>query len=57
MRMHYNLARYAILDRPNCSFISLPQVNTYWDWSDVHRADRYLEALEQLRDRNASSFE
>ncbi|EPT06041.1 hypothetical protein FOMPIDRAFT_125023 [Fomitopsis schrenkii] len=33
------------------------QVHTYWDWGDVHRADRYLEALEQLRDRNASSFE
>ncbi|KZT68147.1 Gaa1-like protein [Daedalea quercina L-15889] len=33
------------------------QVNTYWHWGDVHRADRYLEALEALRDRNASSTE
>ncbi|KAH9842746.1 Gaa1-domain-containing protein [Rhodofomes roseus] len=33
------------------------QVNTHWNWDDVHRADRYLEALEQLRDRNASSVE
>ena len=36
----------------NCS-----QVNTYWNWADVHRADRYLEQLESLRDRNASSRE
>ncbi|KAH9934715.1 Gaa1-domain-containing protein [Fomitopsis serialis] len=33
------------------------QVNTYWSWEDVHRADRFLEALEQLRDRNASRAE
>ena len=33
------------------------QVNTYWNWADVHRADRYLEQLEALRDRNASSHE
>ncbi|ORX35566.1 putative GPI-anchor transamidase [Kockovaella imperatae] len=24
------------------------QVNTYWDWSNVHRADRYLDELEQM---------
>ncbi|KAI0636993.1 Gaa1-domain-containing protein [Trametes polyzona] len=33
------------------------QVNTYWNWGDVHRADRILADLEQLRDRNASSDE
>ncbi|KAI0670404.1 Gaa1-domain-containing protein [Trametes maxima] len=33
------------------------QVNTYWDWDDVHNADRILADLEQLRDRNASSDE
>ncbi|OCH88182.1 Gaa1-domain-containing protein [Obba rivulosa] len=33
------------------------QVRTYWDWADVHRADQYLEGLEQLRGRNASSDE
>ncbi|KAA1469453.1 Gaa1-domain-containing protein [Dentipellis sp. KUC8613] len=33
------------------------QVNTYWNWGDVYHADRYLEELEQLRDRNASSAE
>ncbi|KAJ3490236.1 hypothetical protein NLI96_g1560 [Meripilus lineatus] len=33
------------------------QVNTYWDWADVHRADIYLLQLEALRDRNASSLE
>jgi len=33
------------------------QVNTYWSWEDVHHADRFLEALEQLRDRNASRAE
>ncbi|GJE90712.1 Gaa1-domain-containing protein [Phanerochaete sordida] len=33
------------------------QVNTYWNWADVHRADRYLEQLESMRDRNASSHE
>ncbi|EIW65967.1 hypothetical protein TREMEDRAFT_70378 [Tremella mesenterica DSM 1558] len=30
------------------------QVNTYWDWGDVHRADIYLGELEKLRDKNAS---
>ncbi|EIW60371.1 Gaa1-domain-containing protein [Trametes versicolor FP-101664 SS1] len=33
------------------------QVNTYWSWGDVHRADTILADLEQLRDRNASSDE
>ncbi|KAH8107140.1 Gaa1-domain-containing protein [Cristinia sonorae] len=33
------------------------QVNTYWGWGDVHRADLYLAQLEALRDRNASSRE
>ncbi|KAJ6525651.1 Gaa1-domain-containing protein [Mycena capillaripes] len=31
------------------------QVNTYWNWGDVANADRYLEQLEGLRDRNATS--
>jgi len=33
------------------------QVNTYWNWGDVHRADQYLAELERLRDRNATSDE
>ncbi|KAI0362074.1 Gaa1-domain-containing protein [Trametes cingulata] len=33
------------------------QVNTYWNWEEVHRADKILADLEQLRDRNASSEE
>ncbi|KAH9946130.1 Gaa1-domain-containing protein [Epithele typhae] len=33
------------------------QVNTYWNWADVFRADRILEDLEALRDRNATSQE
>ncbi|EKM55142.1 uncharacterized protein PHACADRAFT_143130 [Phanerochaete carnosa HHB-10118-sp] len=33
------------------------QVNTNWNWGDVQRADRYLEHLELMRDRNASSHE
>ncbi|KAI0831285.1 Gaa1-domain-containing protein [Trametes gibbosa] len=33
------------------------QVNTYWSWGEVHRADRVLEDLEQLRHRNASRDE
>ncbi|KAI0032220.1 Gaa1-like protein [Vararia minispora EC-137] len=33
------------------------QVNTYWNWGDVGRADNYLRELEELRDRNASSRE
>jgi glycosylphosphatidylinositol transamidase len=32
-------------------------VSTYWDWADVHNADRYLDDLERLGDRNASSAE
>ncbi|KAG5724014.1 GPI transamidase component gaa1 [Termitomyces sp. T112] len=31
------------------------QVNTYWNWNDVHNADLYLDGLEQLRDNNATS--
>ncbi|KII88370.1 hypothetical protein PLICRDRAFT_161388 [Plicaturopsis crispa FD-325 SS-3] len=31
------------------------QVNTYWNWGDVHRADTYLQTLESLRDTNATS--
>ncbi|KAL0577944.1 Glycosyl phosphatidyl inositol protein transamidase complex subunit [Marasmius crinis-equi] len=31
------------------------QVNTYWNWDDVHNADRYLERMEQMRDSNATS--
>ncbi|KAI0345368.1 Gaa1-domain-containing protein [Trametopsis cervina] len=33
------------------------QVNTYWSWTDVKRADRYLDELEALGRRNASSHE
>ncbi|KAI0273306.1 Gaa1-like protein [Gloeopeniophorella convolvens] len=33
------------------------QVNTYWSWDDVRRADKFLEEVESLRDRNASSAE
>ncbi|KAL5489781.1 GAA1 [Sanghuangporus weigelae] len=32
------------------------QVNTYWNWAEVHRADLHLNGLEQLRDSNASSM-
>ncbi|KAF5357896.1 hypothetical protein D9756_001418 [Leucocoprinus leucothites] len=31
------------------------QVSTYWNWGDVHAADKYLEQLEYLRDSNATS--
>lgn len=31
------------------------QVNTHWNWAEVHSADRYLEQLEDLRDANATS--
>ena len=33
------------------------QVQTYWNWGDVHRADSYLRELERLRDANATSAE
>ncbi|OBZ75516.1 GPI transamidase component gaa1 [Grifola frondosa] len=33
------------------------QVQTYWNWADVHQADTYLAALENLRDKNATSNE
>lgn len=33
------------------------QVNTYWDWGDVHAADKYLEKLEALRDTNSTRKE
>ncbi|KAJ4487817.1 Gaa1-like protein [Lentinula aciculospora] len=31
------------------------QVNTYWNWKEVHDADRFLTELEALRDINATS--
>ncbi|KLO08967.1 Gaa1-domain-containing protein [Schizopora paradoxa] len=31
------------------------QVNTNWNWGEVHKADLYLSQLEQLRDSNATS--
>ncbi|KAF9218285.1 hypothetical protein BS17DRAFT_811744, partial [Gyrodon lividus] len=31
------------------------QVNTNWNWQDVHQADTYLHYLEGLRDGNATS--
>ncbi|KAF7965267.1 hypothetical protein HWV62_44721 [Athelia sp. TMB] len=31
------------------------QVNTQWNWGDVHEADLYLHQLEILRDSNATS--
>ncbi|KAF8447520.1 Gaa1-like protein [Boletus edulis BED1] len=31
------------------------QVNTNWNWQDVHQADLYLHHLEGLRDKNATS--
>ncbi|KZT55125.1 Gaa1-domain-containing protein [Calocera cornea HHB12733] len=33
------------------------QVNTYWEWAEVHAADRYLEGLEALKNSNATSQE
>lgn len=33
------------------------QVTTYWNWGEVHSADRYLDELEKLRAANASSEE
>jgi hypothetical protein len=33
------------------------QVNTYWTWIDVQRADRYLAQLERMQSQNASGSE
>jgi GPI-anchor transamidase subunit GAA1 len=33
------------------------QVNTYWSWVDVQRADRYLAQLERMQSQNASGSE
>ncbi|CCM02082.1 uncharacterized protein FIBRA_04159 [Fibroporia radiculosa] len=33
------------------------QVNTFWDWEDVHRADQYLSTLDYLCSREATSDE
>jgi glycosylphosphatidylinositol transamidase len=32
-----------------------PQVNTYWNWGNVHTADLYLAQLEEIRDANFTS--
>ncbi|CAL1704592.1 unnamed protein product [Somion occarium] len=49
-----NLGRKTYIDE---NALQPGQVNTYWNWPDVLRADRYLADLEGLRDRNASSAE
>ncbi|EJU05177.1 hypothetical protein DACRYDRAFT_103672 [Dacryopinax primogenitus] len=33
------------------------QVSTYWDWAEVHAADRFLVVLEGMREANASHQE
>ncbi|EPQ58341.1 Gaa1-domain-containing protein, partial [Gloeophyllum trabeum ATCC 11539] len=33
------------------------QVSTYWDWNDVHRADRYLDQIDEWIRNNISSSE
>ncbi|KAH8989189.1 Gaa1-like protein [Lactarius hatsudake] len=33
------------------------QVNTYWNWGDVYRADKFLQDVTSLLDRNLSSAE
>ncbi len=33
------------------------QVNTNWDWGNVHEADVYLEQIERIRDNNLTSGE
>lgn len=35
--------------------ILCPQVNTYWNWDNVHTADLYLARLEEIRDANFTS--
>lgn len=44
--------------REACSMffnILWPQVNTYWNWGNVHTADLYLTQLEQIREANFTS--
>jgi glycosylphosphatidylinositol transamidase len=31
------------------------QVNTFWDWGDVHLADRWLEGIERVWDNGRGS--
>ncbi|KAF8643909.1 hypothetical protein AX16_008925 [Volvariella volvacea WC 439] len=65
-----NLSRFTYIDEnallPGqvCLYGKLPtlinqegQATTRWNWADVHQADKLLEELEALRDRNASSAE
>ncbi|TFK55129.1 Gaa1-domain-containing protein [Heliocybe sulcata] len=33
------------------------QVTTYWNWDEVHRADRYLDQIEEWLQRNITSIE
>ncbi|KAK7693461.1 hypothetical protein QCA50_003029 [Cerrena zonata] len=49
-----NLGRNTYIDE---NALQPGQVNTYWNWPHVFRADRYLESLEQLRDQNSTNAE
>jgi hypothetical protein len=35
--------------------LCITQVQTNWDWKDVHKADLYLEEIEKLWNGNATS--
>jgi hypothetical protein len=57
MRMLYSPPRYDVISVTSEPVLTHEQVRTEWDWPDVHRADQYLEQLEALVARNASSAE
>jgi len=48
---------FGVMTRTDESALGAGQVNTRWNWDDVHAADRYLETLNGMRGRNASRAE
>lgn len=56
-KMHCSPVRSENSDSSKDVLLICWQVNTYWDWTDVHIADQYLGQLEQIRDGNYSSKE
>jgi hypothetical protein len=44
--MHSSLPRNVFPLSPSAELMR--QVTMYWDWPEVHKADKYLDRLEQL---------
>lgn len=55
--MLYSLLKCVSLPPSPFSALAEDQVTMYFDWANVHQADRYLDDLERLVQENATTLE